>query len=151
MKLRRYSILAFVLLCSLLNTSCNPQLVRRAINALDAVPPLIVALHRANEAELLRDLAEFRAGVVIFRDNPTLSNYQNALKIVDGILARNVFNFNPTLLAVITAARALFAAVAPVSSQTNAATDESVRVNLQEDAVRELERSVKQLKAEVGK
>ncbi len=140
----------------LVMVACSVSKLTRTINVIESLKPSIKAFHRSNEAEILTAVDEIVEGIKVFRDNPTRSNYRNALAILDRQIERNIFNFSQGVLQVITAGRALLAALLPAEDaqmmRADVAMDEKVNVKeIDEAALKRLEDAARKLKAEVGR
>lgn len=107
------TLIIIVLIFSLVSAACSTNQLNRALNLLSTVPIIVQQLHLPNEGQILSALSEIQHAIEVFRDNPTRANYRNALSVIDGLIARNVFHVNASLLAVILAVRAILDGIIP--------------------------------------
>lgn len=144
--MRRNITTVFLVLTLLLQLACSQSQINRAVNIASTVPGIIATFPIGNKQKVLEVADLIISGLKTFRDNPTASNYQSAMKVIEDALNSGIFNFNPLVRSVFNAVKVLLAAIVP-ESDAGMAGDEKVNVkDIRRADVDDLEVRVKALK-----
>lgn len=145
--MRKLKLIPILIL--VLTMACSPTQINRAVSIASTVPGLIAVIAPGNDVAI-KGANEIITALKVFRDNPTGTNYQNAMSVIDGLIARNVFNFNPRVLGVIQAVRVVLSAIAPTNMSMS--VDEKINVkDVRREDVNALQSAVDELKREAKK